>query len=207
VITPTQQGLRLLVPPAPGWSAYVDADWIPSEASVPAVSLLRGLDGTLTHGGLTLTAPSDISADQAAAAVLEAVVRSVVEIAAACGGETVEVVGRGIIAARVRSVVNAAPGTGPVDIVIDTTGDPVSITMMLTRLRDDGALILAGRSQRMSIDLYRDVHRRGLHLIGAPNPLDGLPRTWAPVPPYEPPTSITLGEPPPPEARWYRVTG
>ncbi len=199
-------GLWLVESLAPGWVAYVDADWIPGWDSQPSVALLRGPNGTLTFAGSTVAAP-DVSADQAAAVVLEAVARAVVEIAAACDAETVDVVGRGLIASRIRTALSAVGGAGPVDVVVDATGDPTNIRDALVRLRDHGTLVLAGQSGRMSLDLYPDVHRRGLNLIGAPHPLDAIAETWTPVPSFEPPTSISLGEPPPPGARWYRVRG
>lgn len=201
------QGLRLAQALVPGWSAYVDADWIPTQEPGLAVALLRGPDGTLTFAGSTVTAPDDVPADQAAAAVFDAVVRSVVEIAAASGGTTVDVVGRGMIASRIRNAVGAVTGTGPVDVVVVATGAPTDIRAALARLRDHGTLVLAGHSGPMSLDLYPDVHRRGLNVIGAPHPLARIPETWTPVPPFQPPTSIRLAEPPQTGAHWYQVLG
>ena len=58
------------------------------------------------------------------------------------------------------------PGTAPACIV-DTTGRPEVIAQALTRLADLGLLVLAGPPPAaLSLDLYSDVHVRGLRLVG-----------------------------------------
>lgn len=52
-------------------------------------------------------------------------------------------------------------------IVVETDGDPGSIRAALARVDDLGAVILAGPPPGpMALDLYRDLHVRGLTVIG-----------------------------------------
>ena len=57
----------------------------------------------------------------------------------------------------------------PFDVVIEATGVPTVITTALARVCDGGRLVLLGspRGTADSVDFYRDVHRRGVTLIGA----------------------------------------
>jgi threonine dehydrogenase-like Zn-dependent dehydrogenase len=52
--------------------------------------------------------------------------------------------------------------------VIDTTGDPTAIAAALARLDDLGTLVLAGPAapQPGALDLYADLHVRGLTVVG-----------------------------------------
>jgi threonine dehydrogenase-like Zn-dependent dehydrogenase len=91
------------------------------------------------------------------------------------GRGAAEVVGRGLVAARVRQLVgdrgrlsDQAPAA-----VVDTTGDPVVIRSALDRVANLGTIVLAGESagRELDVDLYSSVHRRGLVVVGVASPL------------------------------------
>lgn len=83
------------------------------------------------------------------------------------GAAPVEVIGDGPVAERLRTAVGRA-GDGPLQVVVDTTGDPERIADALERLDDLGLLVLAGplHPGQVSMDLYADLHVRGLTVVG-----------------------------------------
>lgn len=91
--------------------------------------------------------------------------------AAGRGPLPVEVVGSGALAGELRKQVRAPgsgderPGTG-----VDTTGDIEQIELLVERVEDLGTVILAGPpvAEDATVDLYADVHVRGLTVIGVP---------------------------------------
>jgi hypothetical protein len=91
----------------------------------------------------------------------------------------------------------------------DTTGDPDAIADATRRLADGGVLVLAGESagRRTDINLYPDVHVRGLRVVGAGPLLAQGPPSEASVEwrdQGDSPAVVSLGEPLP-SATWYRV--
>lgn len=82
-----------------------------------------------------------------------------------CG--PVEVTGEGEVAAAVRAAVgtDAITEMAP-SCIVETTGRPEVIEQSLARLADLGLLVLAGVPQALTIDLYADVHLRGLRVVG-----------------------------------------
>lgn len=91
------------------------------------------------------------------------------------GATPVEVTGTGAFADSIRSAL-ASDGTGrPPAVIIDTTGDPATIVAALRRLDDLGTLVLAGPApaEPVDMDLYADLHVRGLTVVGiGPRPRD-----------------------------------
>jgi hypothetical protein len=85
------------------------------------------------------------------------------------GAGPVEVTGDGEVAAAVRAAVGAgaAMETAPACIV-ETTGRPEVIERSRARQADLGLLVQAGAPQPLTIDLYADVHVRGLRVVGVP---------------------------------------
>jgi D-arabinose 1-dehydrogenase-like Zn-dependent alcohol dehydrogenase len=87
-------------------------------------------------------------------------------------GETgdVAVLGEGRLAGALRerlgSRVAAAP-TGA-SVVIDTTGEAEQIAAALSAVEDLGVILLAGSppAAPLALDLYSDLHVRGLRVIG-----------------------------------------
>ncbi|MGH9062435.1 MAG: hypothetical protein ACRD0L_00370, partial [Acidimicrobiales bacterium] len=99
--------------------------------------------------------------------------------------------------------------------IVDTTGRPAVVVGATCRLADLGTLVLAGEwlGSPMPIDLYRDVHRRGLRLVGVGRPLPALalgetspeaPRGLPGVL-WGPPVAIRPNVVPPP-GHWYRLS-
>jgi hypothetical protein len=136
--------------------------------------------------------------------------------AAVAEGDTpVEVTGDGIIARRIRAIVGSAPVPGTTGVerpgaVVDTTGDPAVILAATQRLTDFGILALVGEplGRPLDLDLYADVHRRGLRVVGVAPPLsDPVDTGGAPLPhALEPdPVAVAAGAPLPPGAAWYRI--
>ena len=87
-------------------------------------------------------------------------------VLAALGTDAAEVVGAGALADALRARLRA-PGTPPAAIV-DTTGDPAALADALARVDDLGTVVLAGPppGEPVALDLYADLHVRGLTLIG-----------------------------------------
>ena len=87
-------------------------------------------------------------------------------VLAALGTDAAEVVGTGALADALRARLRA-PGSPPAAIA-DTTGDPAAIADALARVDDLGTVVLAGPPPDgpVALDLYADLHVRGLTLIG-----------------------------------------
>lgn len=86
----------------------------------------------------------------------------------------VEVVGAGPLADEVRRLLAVSARLGTSDVrpaaVIETTGEPAAIAAALARVDHLGTVVLAGPGAPGSIplDLYADLHVRGLILMGLP---------------------------------------
>jgi len=93
-------------------------------------------------------------------------------VAALPAGGEVAVTGGGQLADALRSRLGPriAPEHDPVRAVIDTTGDPEVIAASLARLDDLGTLVLARPATPgpAALDLYADLHVRGLTVVGIP---------------------------------------
>jgi O-succinylbenzoate synthase len=131
-----------------GATAFLDRDWLGA-----------GGDGPLP----ALSAPD---AEDAAGRLLATVDR----ILGLVGHAPAQVLGDGFVAGALRAAL-AAPGERS-EAVIDCAGDPDRLLDAIARVRDLGVVILAGEpvGRELAIDLYVDVHRRGLHVLGAPRP-------------------------------------
>jgi hypothetical protein len=210
VIRLSVNGTRSLAGALPeGATAYVDADWIPrSVGEVPA--LVADAEGIRWNDGPA--APlSGASPDVAAAPALrevaaEAVSRVPDEVA------RVKILGDGLVAAEARRLLGArASGGGAPDerpsCVLDATGDPDTILAALKDLADLGTLVAAGPlgDRALPVNLYSDIHLRGLKVIGVAPPLAGghVPATGD-EPAGEAPVQARLGEPLA-GGRWFRV--
>jgi threonine dehydrogenase-like Zn-dependent dehydrogenase len=144
-------GLALAADVPAGKVAFVDRDWVPAEpgAEVPALVVKAG-------------------AEEHAARMLFAVA----EEAVAAVGDTrpAEVVGAGAVARLAAGLLGIEPG-GAAErpaAVVEATGDPEAIASAAERLADLGTLVLAGEplGRRVRLNLYPDVHSRGLRVVG-----------------------------------------
>lgn len=158
-----------------GSVSYVDRDWLTAtERMIPSLSFAQ--DGEVSWCGRRLgrlPAGNDLTA-MAASAFLGMAREAGAAVAVRARG-TVEVVGHGLIAAYIRSLValrDAPAGERP-SAVVDTTGDPELIRAALERVCDLGTVVLAGEGagRTLDVDMYSTVHKRGLIVAGVAPPL------------------------------------
>ena len=86
----------------------------------------------------------------------------------------IEVVGSGALADNVRRLLaervrRTLPDIRPATI-IETTGEADALLAALERVEDLGTVVLAGPvpNRPLAVDLYADLHVRGLVLLGVP---------------------------------------
>lgn len=87
------------------------------------------------------------------------------------GPGPIEVAGSGPLAEQLREHTEAAASAGArPGTVVDTTGDLEQLERLVERVEDLGTVILAGPPlpDDATVDLYGDVHVRGLTVIGVP---------------------------------------
>jgi hypothetical protein len=189
-----------------GWVAWVDADWVRPAGRGQTPALLAGPDGSIRWGEVK-RAPDSADPDDNAARALAAVARAAA--AAVNGTSLVQVRGDGALASLVRSMLPSERPDGP-QAIVEATGRPEAILSATRELADLGTLVLAGPTgaEPLTIDLYPDVHVRGLALVGVPSPLEAdgnavlaedvaLLRTRL--------ANVRLGDSIPPEAGWFRI--
>ena len=202
-------GVELVARLPAGAVAYLDADWLAPEAPGSPPSLVV-VDGRLRfEDGPARELGADADPDLAAARVLLAVADGA---AAAVRAGPAEVLGRGLVAERVRSLLGArgvalADGVERPTAIVDGTGDPASLGRATERLADLGMLVLAGEpaGRRVPLNVYTDVHRRGLRVFGVAPPAADCGAEAAAAPAVDPPVHVQSGETLPP-ALWYRVS-
>jgi len=198
-----------------GAVAYVDADWLPPDGgAVPA--LVARADGSLLWGDAEgeRLAPGDDAKRHAASSFLQ-LARDASRAVPVSARGVCDVPGSGLVAEWVRQLLGgraAAEDEAPVAIV-ETRGDAASTAASSSRLADLGTLVLAGEGEAatLALDLYADVHVRGLRVVGvallSPDPTekcDGDESFLGAFPRLV--TDVRLGEPLPDGARCYRVS-
>jgi hypothetical protein len=213
----------VLVPALPpGSVAYVDRDWLPvSSGEVPS---LIAADGGLawTGAGRPAQAIGTLDTDTAATLALLAVAQAAVAAVEDESPDAIEVVGSGLIALQVRELLAVRTSEhGPSGafeqprVIVDTTGDPRVIVDATRRIAALGVVVLVGESlgRTAEMNLYPDVHMRGLTLVGVAPPLQHAP--LAPTEANNPLVAscrealvdVVAGTPLLPGAAWYRVSG
>jgi hypothetical protein len=188
-----------------GWVAWVDADWLRPAGCGQTPALLAAPDGSIRWGEMGRAV--DGEPDEAAARALAAVGRAAA--ATMNGTGHVEVRGDGAIASLVRSLLSGEHADAP-ELIVEATGRPEAILSATRDVADLGTLVLAGPTdaEPLTIDLYPDVHVRGLTLVGVPSPLEAdvemvhaddvaLLRTRL--------ANVRLGDSLPRDAGWFRV--
>ena len=165
--------------------AFFDADWVPRQAGpVPALLVADG-ELRASWGGPGV-AIGTLAAADAVALALAAAAQEVADVVSDVPG-SVEVLGSGAVARLVRELVadTARSDADRPAAIVDCSGDPEAIAAAAERVDDLGTLVLAGPppGDPLTLDLYPDVHVRGLRLVGAPPPLaEGAPITEGPLP-------------------------
>jgi hypothetical protein len=162
---------------------------------------------------------SDINPEKRAALLLLTVAKDAAVAVEGVPSASVAVTGRGLIAQHVREMVGcpaAASGAERPAAIVETTGDPGVIVEATRTLNDQGTLVLVGETlgRQLDMNLYPDVHRRGLTLIGVGNPLHELGALAAALEDDLPArrscellVSVRSGELFVPDATWYAVSG
>jgi hypothetical protein len=206
-----------------GSVAYIDRDWLPpASGEVPA--LIAAADGAFAwRGGPAVQMEAGLDSDTAAALAFLTVSRTAVTAVEDAAKDSIEVTGSGLIARQVRELLGHSSSSSGQSArferptaVVDTTGDAAVIVDATRRLENLGVLVLVGESHGCGVELnlYPDVHVRGLTLVGMPPPLQGAhfhAVTEAGDPLVEASRRLLVaassGGSLPPEAAWYRVSG
>jgi hypothetical protein len=117
-----------------------------------------------------------------------------------------EVTGDGAVARSLRRLHCASQPVASPSTIVDLTGDPAVIRDALGRLEDLGTLLL-GRDPvgTLDLDLYQDVHVRGLRVVGVGRPRHRRCPTSVPAD-VGAPIEAVLGQPIADGAAWYRVS-
>jgi hypothetical protein len=197
----------------PGLRGYMDAEWLGATQGDEVPVMTVDPEGALRFGRHTWSALAGADADRAAYLAFSTLARRAVDALPEPGPGVVGVTGTGIVAAEVRRLLGAAAASGPEagrpEAVIDTTGDPDAIADATRRLADGGVLVLAGESggRRTDINLYPNVHVRGLWVVGAGPLLSQSPAAGDSNEGRDPGDSlaaVSFGKPLP-SAKWYRI--
>jgi threonine dehydrogenase-like Zn-dependent dehydrogenase len=131
-------------------------------------------DGRLRWGGLNVAAPPDVAPDEAAARLVAAAARAVGAALANDDPADVEVLGDGALAVAVRLALGSGDAPQHPRAVVETSGGAQAVVSALQRVADLGTVLLAAAPSpgSLPLNLYPDVHVRGLELIGLPPSAD-----------------------------------
>ncbi len=163
--------------------------------------------------------PDTLDSDTAATLVLLAVAQAAAGAVEGVSADSIEVVGSGLIALQARALLGGRFGLStPLEqprAIVDTTGDPEVIVDATRRIAALGTVVLAGEGlgRKAEMNLYPDVHVRGLTLVGvrpasqdalsaANNADDTLVASCR-----DALVGVVAGTPLPRGATWYRVSG
>jgi hypothetical protein len=152
---------------APGDILWADVDWATGERG--PLAALRWRDGVLFAGSRSVPVSGD--PERVAALALLRTAQDAVAAIASVPRNRVDVVGRGIVAAFARRMLGVPSPRGDVPLaVVVTTADETALIAATRRLADSGTLVLASETggRALPLDLYPDVHVRGLRIVAVP---------------------------------------
>jgi hypothetical protein len=183
-----------------GGAYYLDADWLPADGSASIPALAVG------------AAARDADA-MAGAALVDLAERAVA--AAGDGAESAVVIGTGTVARHVRRLLAAkgiqAPAEARPGAIVEATGDPRSLADALQQVASLGTIVLVGEplGRAASLNLYSDLHVRGLTLVGVARPLLASDEEVASLPEAirAELALVAPGAVLPRDAGWYRLSG
>jgi threonine dehydrogenase-like Zn-dependent dehydrogenase len=168
--------------------------------------------------------PGTLDSDTAAILALLSVAQAVVAAVEHVLPNAIEIAGHGLIARQLRELLEAPSAKGgrstrleQPDAIVDTTGDPRIVVDATRRVAELGTVVLVGESlgRRAEMNLYPDVHVRGLTLVGIAPPLKRAEALFAQTDADDPLVAscrdalvhVDAGTPLPPGATWYRISG
>lgn len=206
-----------LVPQLPsGWFAYVDVDWLSTGSGDERPAILADTQGALRWRSPDSppVIPSDADSDLTAGRALAWTADRAVSAVAGLSG-TIDVVGSGALAGGIEELLRRRNGASqrsdrPAAIIV-TEGRHEALLAATRTVADLGVVVIAlETTEPVALDLYPDVHSRGVTLRGVPGPLAGaddskhhpLETLYA-----EMLVRIPFGEPVRDGARWFRVSG
>ena len=163
-----------------GAVAYIDAEWISDESPelFGALIVRPGRDVRWRNGN-PLPASHDDPDEVALLALLSFATEAAI-LARSAGGPA-EVTGSGIVAWLIRRLIEGSIDSSAVleaaqpPTIVDTTGEPEVVAASLERIEDLGTLVLAGEPRKgtFPLDVYPNLHVRGLSVVGVSRPLSG----------------------------------
>lgn len=162
-----------------GRDLWVDADWLRGDRVIAAI--VADEARVVLPDGTALDAQGQ-AAEDLAIAVLASLAARAAALARSFGGP-VAVNGRGLLGRFARLLLGLEDDEPEHPaVIVDTIGSAEAIGAAVHRLADLGALVLAAPTEAtVSLDLYPDVHLRGLTLAGVPL-LENPAATPAPAP-------------------------
>jgi hypothetical protein len=189
----------------PGTAVYMDRDWIDHSETVDVSSaiFLQGEELQWPSGAVRSVNASD--PDRAVWTMIDALARTVADLAVQ-QDVAPRVLGDGLLASRIRTRIATTDDTGvPPALVVETTGSPAGTSQACSIAADLGTVLLAATplDGTMPYDLYQDVHRRGLSLIGVPDPNGDGSEEHVSTDAFSPPGQITPGESGPFTSEWF----
>lgn len=185
-----------------GGAAYIDRDWLGAGAPPTVASALTFEPGAGLRwaGGAVYPASGDPDAD--AFRMLDALagrVAAAAREAARGASASVSVPGDGLVASRIRARLPAARVTvgEPPAVVVETTGSAEGLQAACAAVADLGTIVLAVTplGGTLAHDLYVDVHRRGLRVVGVPDPTAPDPTAPDPTASDSDPTDAGISAP------------
>lgn len=196
----------------PGVVAYIDTEWLAGDDGGDAPAMTVDGAGVFQFGGHSWEAPQGLDPDAAALLAFSSFAQDAVTVLTDPDPDVTTVTGNGIAAAEIRRALGATSAAAAPDrprAVIDTTGNPAAIRDAAHRLAGGGVLVLAGEpsGRRTDLNLYPDVHLRGLEVVGVGPLLSRLPSSEGLDPrpgTPESPQPASIGQRLP-SAAWYRV--
>jgi hypothetical protein len=159
-----------------GGECWVDADWQRDGGAAAAIVLEEGRLSLPDGSQLPLQGarPEDV-----AIAILAALAGRAAAAARRVGGPAA-VNGRGLVARFTEILLGLEESQDRPSVIVDTIGSDEAIAEATRAVADLGTIVLAAPTEpSISLDLYPDVHLRGLTLVGLPLLADDT----APAPP------------------------
>jgi hypothetical protein len=188
-----------------GTAVYIDRDWVHGDGpmNVSSAIFVHGKEVRSPSGAMRLVGSSDRDR------VVWTMIDTLAEAVAAEAGQrraAARVLGGGLLASRIRARIKTSDEvTEPAEVVIETTGSAAGTTRACSMVADLGTVLLAVTPLEGTLpyDLYPDVHRRGLNLVGVPDPAGDSDYEDVSTDDFSPPSPIASATPSLPMSQWF----